>query len=120
MNKKNAIIALVILVIVCVNLILALNYFIQARQIQVLQKEKSQQQVNTRVVNFLALFIQKVLKVDKEVSFEDRLTLENSVRGIDDAEILVKWEKFTQSSNESQIQQSVKDLLESLVNKITN
>lgn len=72
-----------------------------------------------RVVNFLALFIQKVLKVDKEVSFEDRLTLENSVRGIDDPEILSKWEKFTQGSNESQIQQSVKDLLELLVNKIT-
>jgi|SRR3989344_5187931 len=83
-----------------------------------LQQELAQQQTNAKVVNFLNLFIQKVLKSDTEVSFESRLGLETAIRDINDPELLAKWEAFTGGTNEDEIQKGVKDLLEALVKKI--
>lgn len=76
------------------------------------------QKTNEKVVSFLNLFIEKVLKTDKEVSFEDRLKLENAIRDTGDPNLLVRWEQFTGGSNETEIQQGVKDLLEALAKKI--
>ncbi len=73
---------------------------------------------NEKIVNFIKLFIEKVLKSEGEVDFETRLALENAVRSIDDEEILNQWEKFTESDTEGQAQIEVKNLLEMLVSKI--
>ncbi len=118
-SRKNIILAAVILVLVLGNIFFAVSYFLQARQTAKLQQQVSAQKTNTKVVNFLNLFIDKVLKTDKEVSFEDRLKLENAVRDINDPELLAKWEKFTGGTNEFEIQKGVKDLLEALARKIT-
>ena len=75
-------------------------------------------QYNDKIISFSKLFIDKVLKADTDVSFEDRLQLENSVRDIDNKDILVQWQKFTDSKTETQAQEEVKDLLYMLVNKI--
>ena len=84
-----------------------------------MQQEVTAKQTNVKVANFLSLFIEKVLKTDKEVSFEDRLKLENAIRDINDPELLAKWEAFTSGANEFEIQKGVKDLLEALARKIT-
>jgi hypothetical protein len=73
---------------------------------------------NERIINFLKLFITKVLKAEGEVDFETRLKLENAVREIQDKEILDQWTKFTESKTEEEAQRNVKDLLEILVNKL--
>ena len=117
-SKKNIIVAGVIAVLLLGNIIFGVNYFLQAKETADLQKQIETQKTNEKVVRFLDIFIQKVLKTDKEVSFEDRLKLENAIRDINDPELLAKWEAFTNGTNEAQIQQGVKDLLEAIVKKI--
>jgi len=73
---------------------------------------------NERIINFLKLFIAKILKAEGEIDFETRLKLENAVREIQDKEILDQWTKFTESKTEEEAQKNVKDLLEILVNKL--
>ncbi len=119
-SKKKIILAIIILLFALGNTFFAVKYFLQIKETAKLQKEIKTQQINGKVINFLNLFIQKVLKTDKPVSFEDRLQLENAVRNINDPEILSKWERFTGGTNETEIQQGVKDLLEVLVKKISN
>jgi len=118
-HKKSIIFGLIILILLFGGVFFGVKYFSQLNEIEGLQKELAVRQTNERVVNFLAVFIQKVLRAEKEVSFEDRLKLENTIRDINDPEILSEWEKFTGSTNEFQIQEGVKDLLEVLVKKIS-
>lgn len=94
------------------------NYF-KSKQIKELQAEADTRETNNGAIVFLDLFIKKVLRSEGEISFEDRLQLENAVRNIKDPVILEKWEKFTGAETEPQIQESVKNLLEALVKKIT-
>lgn len=117
-NNKRVIVWGAVLLLVLGNVVLLGLYFLQAREIKTLQSQVQVRQVNNKVVNFLDLFIQKVLKSDTEVSFEDRLQLENAVREINDADILLTWEQFTAATTEDEIQQGVKGLLEALVRKI--
>ena len=115
---KKIIWILVVVVVVFLGMFLAVKSVALVKENGKLKGQLIQRQVNIKIVSFLDLFIQKVLKVDREVSFEDRLQLENSVREIGDSEILLVWEKFTGGTNEIQIQNSVKELLEVLVKKI--
>lgn len=117
-DKKNIILAAIILVIAIAVIFLGAEYFLQGRKIRELQKEVNIKQTNIKVKNFLDAFIKKVLKAENEVSFEDRLKLENSIRDLNDKEILTLWERFIRAQTSDQVQQSVKNLLEGLVNKI--
>ena len=72
-----------------------------------------------KVLSFLKLFIEKILKAEGEVSFEDRLQLENSVRALNDDEVFGQWEKFVNSVTNEEAQDNVRDLLELLVNRIS-
>lgn len=73
---------------------------------------------NEKVLAFAGLFIEEVLKADKEVDFETRLRLENAVRDIKDEELLIAWNNFVKSQNENEAQAEVKNLLELLFKKI--
>lgn len=79
---------------------------------------KTQNNLNAQILDFMKLFIQKVLKAEKEVSFEGRLELENAVRNLHNGEILDQWQKFTDSKTEQEAQKEVRNLLEILANKI--
>lgn len=108
----------VLILLLLSNVILGAYYYAQSKEVKNLQSQLRERQVNEKVVNFLSLFVKKVLKAKQEVSFEDRLQLENAARDIGDSELLLKWAEFTEGVNESQIQNRVKDLLEALVSKI--
>lgn len=82
------------------------------------KKEISSFNRNDKVINFSRLFIDNVLKGNKEVDFDTRLKLENAVRDIKDDEILAQWDKFTKSQTESDAQNEVKNLLDLLMKKI--
>ena len=69
---------------------------------------------NEKAGNFLRMFVQKVIKADKEISFDTRLELENAVRDLKDGEVLAVWQKFVNSKNEVDAQSATKDLLELL------
>lgn len=77
------------------------------------------QQVNVKIVTFTQLFIDKVLSGQTEVSFEDRLQLENAVRDINDQEIFDQWQKFVKSGINEEGQQNLTVLLKLLVTKIS-
>ena len=115
-NKKLLIIAIVVLLVG--NIFFAAQYFLLSRETQTTQKVLETQKVNGKVINFLKLFIDKVLKADKEISFDQRLMLENSVRDLQDKEILSQWERFIASKTELEAQLEVKNLLDLLVKKI--
>jgi hypothetical protein len=126
MNKQKLMIILIISLIV-MNMFLLYRYLLISKEIEKMKiasglPEKSNiispNTKNEKIINFLKLFITKVLKAEGEVDFETRLKLENAVREIQDKEILDQWTKFTESKTEEEAQKNVKDLLEILVNKL--
>lgn len=73
-----------------------------------------------KAADFLQLFVNDVLRSDKEVDFETRLSLENAVRAVGDEEILSQWQKFINSKDETEAQANTKDLLAILAKKVAN
>ena len=118
MSNKKIILTIVILVLLVGNIFLGFEYLNVQSQLHQVQGLLTTQETNEKVVDFTKLFIDKVLKAKGEVSFDDRLKLENDVRDLHDQEILNQWNKFIDSQTESEAQTQVKNLLELLVNKI--
>jgi hypothetical protein len=119
LSKKENIVFLVIAALsVVVVLLLAQNYILR-QNIIALENTLKTYQYNEKVLDFAKLFITKVLKAEGEVSFEDRLRLENMVRTINNKTIFDEWQKFINSKTETEAQIEVKNLLETLVTKIT-
>ncbi len=118
MSKQKIVLIIIILILVTGNVFLSVSYFFAQKNLQITTQQLKNQKNNEKIINFANLFITKVLKAEKEVSFEDRLKLENAVRDLHDEEILVQWEKFITSKTEAEAQDAVKDLLELLVKKI--
>ena len=118
-TKSIIVLIVAVVFLVILSAFLSSQYFLMQNKIKTLENIESAKQFNAKVINFTKLFITKVLKAQNEVSFEERLTLENAVREIDDKEILTHWEEFVASKTEVDAQQNVKDLLEILLNKIS-
>ena len=114
-NKKFIII--IIVLVVC-SIALGFGYWNAERQLQVVKNESSKVETNAKVVDFTSMFIKDVLQASKEVDFETRLKLENSVRDLNDNEIMAGWQSFIGSKTEQEAQNNVKSLLEILVSKI--
>jgi len=108
--------SVIILLAIC--LFLGVEYFIVFQKNQALQASIKAQQLNTKLVAFDKMFIEKVLQSTTEVSFEDRLKLENAVVDIKDNDILTQWHNFLASKTETEAQQDVLILLSSFANKI--
>lgn len=110
---------LVIFVLLTGGAFLGTKKFIKdQRELQASREALKVQKINEKVLDFTKLFIDQVLRAEKEIDFETRLKLENAARGINDKDILAQWEKFTASKTESEAQEQVKDLLDLLVSKI--
>lgn len=82
------------------------------------QTQIQQANLNTNVLTFTQLFIDKILKAQGEVDFETRLELENDVRNLKNPAILAAWQRFTTSKTEAEAQAEVKNLLELLIKSI--
>jgi hypothetical protein len=117
--KKTIILIAVILILVAGNVYFGLNYFLVSKEVKEVREDLKKQQLNTKIINFSRLFVEKVLKAEKDISFEERLGLENAVRDLNDKEILSQWEKFTESKTESEAQENVKNLLDVLTKKFS-
>lgn len=119
MDKSKIILIIIILILLAGNIFFGVRYFTVRNDLEQTKQLVKTQQINEKVLNFAILFIDKVLKAQGEVSFEDRLILENSVRDLEDDAILNQWQKFVESETEEEAQREVKNLLEILVNKIS-
>ena len=73
---------------------------------------------NEKVLEVTRMFVSKVLKADAEVSFDDRLKLENLVRDLDNKVIFDQWQRFINTKTSPEAQIEVKNLLELLINNI--
>ncbi|MFA5936878.1 MAG: hypothetical protein WC822_03300 [Candidatus Paceibacterota bacterium] len=116
MNNQNKFIKIIIILILLLG-----NIFFAVRYLGVQKENKvilENQKINDKVLVFSKLFVEKVLKSEKEVDFQTRLELENSVRDLKNEEILTQWQKFVESKTEIDAQVEVKNLLEMLINNI--
>ncbi len=115
---KNLVLAIVVGVLIVTNMVTAWY----AWNIRLQQKALSQQleslYINGRVVTFLRLFINTVLKAETEVAFQKRLQLEDAVRALGDDEVSAQWNRFVNSQTELEAQTNTKNLLGLLADKI--
>jgi hypothetical protein len=117
MNTKPITI-ICVLILLAGNVVLGVLYFNARRELAQAQGAAAGRQTNEKIAGFAGLVVDKVLKAQGEVSFDDRLQLENAVRDTKDADLLAQWKKFTDSQNETAAQTEMKNLLGLLVEKI--
>lgn len=116
--KKESIPLLIIIILAAAVVVLIGQNYLERQNLIVAENTVKTLQYNQKILNFTKMFITKVLKADGEVSFEDRLELENAVRAIDNKTIFDEWQKFVNSKTALEAQIEVKNLLEILVDKI--
>lgn len=110
-------IVIIIIVLLLFNIFFAYKYFTLNKYFYQLTST-SNGQINEDVFNFIKFFINNVLKVDKEVSLELRIKMENDIKKINDPEITQRWENFVNSQTEDEAQRNIRELLKVLIEKI--
>ena len=118
MNALEKFLTGFVVVLLASVIFLGIRYVNLMRQYEEVKAQTDSYVLNDKVLAFSDLFINKVLKSDTEVSFEDRLHLENSVRELNDPELFGWWNSFVQAKTEEQAQTAVKNLLATLIKKI--
>jgi hypothetical protein len=108
----------VIVVFAVVSAVLLVQNLNLRKELQQDQAALTKSVLNQQAVTFLQAFVDKVLRAQGEVSFDDRLQLENMVRDLKDDAILAEWNKFVNSQTPAAAQEEVKNLLELLTRKI--
>ncbi len=119
LKTSEKILAVLLAIFVLISIYLAVQYFLVRSELKEDSKIIKAQQVNEKVVAFTQLFIDKVLSGQTEVSFDDRLALENSVRGLNDQQIFDQWQIFVKGGTGTDSQQNLTKLLKLLVTKIS-
>ena len=114
---KRILVWVVVAALIAGNIFWLAAYFKTQREAEGMRVLLSTARYNDKSLRFLQMFIKQVLKSEKEVNFETRLKLENSVRELNDDKILAQWQKFVNSQNETEAQGNVKELLDLLVDK---
>ena len=111
MSKPKLLVLLVLVLLVATNAFSILRLGAArtelARAGELLRAEEAGQ----AYAQFNQLFVAKVLNAGGEVTFEDRLELENAVRGLGDAEVLEAWNGFVNAPDEGEAQVQVRRLL---------
>lgn len=116
--KTKVILVVIILALAAGNIIFAAKYFSVAELLVKAQAINAEKQKSRKILEFNKQFIEEVLGGGKEVDFEARLKLENSVRALNDQEILSDWQNFTKSKDATEAQNNVLILLKALANKM--
>jgi acyl-CoA synthetase (AMP-forming)/AMP-acid ligase II len=117
-NKKRIIIIIVIGALLIGNVYFAMNYYFTRKDLAQVEATESKAEINQKVLTFTSMFIKKVLQANTAIDFDTRLSLENSVRDLNDPAVMAEWQNFTNSKNEADAQNSVKTLLGILIDKI--
>jgi len=117
--NPRTVVLIIITILIAAVILLAGQCYIFYKDLQAQKDLNRTYQYNEKILDFTRLFITKVIGAKADVSFEDRLQLENAVRGINNKDIFDQWQKFTEAKTEVQVQEDVKILLELLISKIT-
>ncbi len=68
--------------------------------------------------DFFHDFFHKVIIADKEISFDDRLVLENAIRALNDEETLGAWRSFTNAKTSKETESALKILMDRILDRI--
>lgn len=99
----------------CVSL--AFNAWL-AYQVHTILGINEQQKGNDKVLAFTGMFVEDVLMANQEIDFDTRLSLETSVRALNDQQIFGQWQRFTKAVTKEDSSNEAKILLDLLVKKI--
>jgi len=118
MKNLRLFLVVVISLLVSGNIFLLVQFGILNGELRQAKKELNVRQINEKTLTFAKLFVEKVLQGTDEVSFEDRLRLENSVRDINDPEIFDQWQNFIKTQTDREAQDQMSRLFMMLLNKL--
>jgi hypothetical protein len=106
------------LVLVSGNIFFSIQYTENLKQQQVQKEDKIG--TNIQVSRFLKLFVDIVLNTNEgqQISYDDRVQLENDVRQIKDAEVIAQWNSFVGSKDSKVAQKNAVALMKLLTNKL--
>lgn len=105
----------IIIVLLIISIFFGLQFYFNQQQIQ---KYSAVNLHNSRVIAFDKLFVDKVLRAQGEVSYEDRLKLQNAIVIINDEDLMNHWNRFLGSKTEQEAQMNVLDILGDFPEKI--
>jgi len=112
LEKTRFISNLLMVLLLAGNLFFSVQYIysIKADQAPVVDKG-AQEVIHIKNANFLKLFIDKVIKANGTVSYDDRVQLENDVRQIHNPELTAQWELFVGSKDPKKAEAAATDLM---------
>ncbi len=115
---KDRLLFLIIIILLLMDGVFIGQYLASLERVRVTQSTLLAYQLNEKVINFTKIFCEKILNAGGEVSFDDRLVLENAIRDINSKPIFDQWQKFVNSNNEVEAQVELKTLLDLLINRV--
>lgn len=107
-NRLEIALAIILILILAGNIYFGVQYFSLRNNFSESNQKAS---VHNRVAVFEDLFIDIVLRAEGEVSYEDRLKLENAAIATQDKNIIDSWHLFLASLTEEEAQKAVIELL---------
>ena len=119
-NKRKYILIGLVMVLILSNLFFIFRSSSLSTKLAEKEAQTEISNRNEKMIEFMSLFVEKVLKSEKEIDFDTRLSLENSVRATKDQDLINQWQKFTNSKTEEAAQAEVKNLLGLVADKIKN
>ncbi len=117
--QKTKVLVILVIVLFLSNIFFVWMLVSSKMSVRDLQTKVSSQKVNGDILNFTQLFVNKVLNGSKDVSFDDRLQLENAVRNLNDKQIFESWQIFTKATSSVEVQKDFYSLFQLLLKKIT-
>lgn len=115
-QKKVLVVILVLLL--AANIVLLGNWYQARSETREGAMCQARMTANTKILTFLRFFVEKVIRADGEVSFNDRLILENLVQGLNNGAISAEWQKFVDSKTNTEAQRNLKSLLDVLIKEV--
>ena len=112
LEKTRFVSNVLLLILLAGNLYFSVQYIYSIKDSQVPVVDKGAQEVlQIKDANFLKLFIDKVIKANGTVTYEDRVQLENDVRQIHNPELTTQWELFVGSKDPKKAEAAATDLM---------
>lgn len=115
---KEKLSLVLVLILAGISVFFAWKYSVAWQELGDARVQLSQRAPERKAIEFTRTFVVRVLKAEHEVSFDDRLRLENMVRDLKDNAVLDEWNRFVSSKTESEAQEQAKNLLSLLVSKM--
>ena len=108
----------IIVILLASNLFLGVKYFNADKELKEAISITTAKEEKTKFIEFNKTFITEVLQAKSEVSYDTRLKLDETIKGINDEELTQQWKKFTNSQTEEEAQNETIKLLKLLAEKI--